>query len=90
MLNLNTTAAQVPQEVARLDATTQRQLNANAAVLVRGLRQDLDMTTGEFATYVGLTPTLISSIEDVQINVSYALVADIAHRAGKRLNIEYR
>ncbi len=36
MLNLNTTAAQVPQEVARLDATTQRQLNANAAVLVRG------------------------------------------------------
>lgn len=52
MLNLNTTAAQVPQEVARLDATTQRQLNANAAVLVRGLRQDLDMTTGEFATYV--------------------------------------
>ena len=46
MLNLNTTAAQVPQEVARLDATTQRQLNANAAVLVRGLRQDLEMTTG--------------------------------------------
>ncbi|WP_407567288.1 hypothetical protein [Limosilactobacillus fermentum] len=36
MLNLNTTAAQVPQEVARLDDTTQRQLNANAAVLVRG------------------------------------------------------
>ncbi len=89
MSDLNSTSVPVPQVVARLDATTQRQLNTNAAVLVRSLRQDLDMTEEEFATYIGLTPRLVSSIEGGEFNVSYALLADIGHRAGKQISLKY-
>ncbi|EEJ70955.1 helix-turn-helix domain-containing protein [Lactobacillus ultunensis] len=56
----------------------QQDLNLNAAVMVRDMRDDLGMTQKEFAKYVGKPQSTISRIESGSMNVTVGLLNEIA------------
>lgn len=65
----------------------QTDLNLNAAVMVRDMRDDLGMTQKEFAKYVGKPQSTISRIESGSMNVSMGLLNQIANAAHRQVKL---
>lgn len=65
----------------------QTDLNLNAAVIVRDMRDDLGMTQKEFAEYVGKPQSTISRIESESMNVSIGLLNEIANSAHRQIKL---
>lgn len=65
----------------------QASLNLDAAVLVRKMREDLDMTQKEFAKYVGKPQSTIGRIESGSMNVSIGLLNEIANGAHREVKL---
>lgn len=65
----------------------QTDLNLNAAVMIRDMRDDLGMTQKEFAKYVGKPQSTISRIESGSMNVSIGLLNDIANAAHRQIKL---
>lgn len=72
-------ATAVKQDSQRLDA----------AVAVRGLREQLDLSQRQFAELVGKPQSTIARIESGSMNASMKLLQDIALAAHRRLRIEF-
>lgn len=62
-------------------------LNLDAAVLVKDMREDLDMTQAEFAKYVGKPQSTIGRIEAGSMNVSIGLLNEIAVGAHRQVKL---
>lgn len=62
-------------------------LNLDAAVLVRDMREDLGMTQKEFAKYVGKPQSTIGRIEAGSMNVSIGLLNEIANHANRKIKL---
>ncbi|MGN1284311.1 MAG: multiprotein-bridging factor 1 family protein [Candidatus Limosilactobacillus intestinavium] len=65
----------------------QTSLNLDAAVLVREMREDLDMSQKEFAQYVGKPQSTIGRIESGSMNVSIGLLEEIANGAHREVKL---
>ena len=65
----------------------QTDLNLNASVIVRNMRDDLGMTQKEFAKYVGKPQSPISRIESGSMNVSMGLLNGIANAAHRQVKL---
>lgn len=65
----------------------QEDLNLNAAVMVREMREDLGMTQEEFAKYVGKPQSTISRIESGAMNVTVGLLNEIATAAHRQIKL---
>lgn len=65
----------------------QTDLNLNASVMVRDMRDDLGMTQKEFAKYVGKPQSTISRIESGSMNVSMGLLNEIANAAHRQVKL---
>lgn len=65
----------------------QERLNLDAAVLVRDMRDDLNMTQKEFAKYVGKPQSTIGRIEAGSMNVSMGLINEIATAAHREVRL---
>ena len=63
--------------------------NLDAAVAVRKLRNQKQLTQREFAELVGKPQSTIARIETGQMNVSVKLLSEIALAAGKKLSIQF-
>jgi len=63
--------------------------NLDAAVAVRKLRNQKQLTQREFAELVGKPQSTIARIETGQMNVSVKLLSEIALAAGKQLSIQF-
>lgn len=65
----------------------QEDFNLNAGVIVRKMRDDLNMTRKEFASYVGKSQATISRIESGSMNVSVGLLSEIANAAHRKIKL---
>ena len=65
----------------------QEDFNLNAGVIVRKMRDDLNMTQKEFASYVGKSQATISRIEAGSMNVSVGLLSEIANAAHRKIKL---
>ena len=65
----------------------QESLLLDAAVLVRDMRDDLNMTQKEFAKYVGKPQSTIGRIEAGSMNVSMGLINEIATAAHREVRL---
>ncbi|QYN53445.1 helix-turn-helix domain-containing protein [Lactobacillus panisapium] len=65
----------------------QEDFNLNAGVIVRKMRDDLNMTQKEFASYVGKSQATISRIESGSMNVSVGLLSEIANAAHRKIKL---
>lgn len=62
-------------------------LNLDAAVILRDMRDDLEMSQKEFANYVGKPQSTIARIESESMNVSVGLLSDIAEAAHRQIKL---
>lgn len=69
------------------DGYEQVNLNLDAAVLVRDMRDDLGMTQKEFAKYVSKPQSTIARIEAGSMNVSVGLLNEIANAAHREIKL---
>ncbi|OYR88170.1 helix-turn-helix domain-containing protein [Lactobacillus taiwanensis] len=62
-------------------------LNLDASILVREMREDLGMTQKEFAKFVGKPQSTIGRIEAGSMNVSIGLINEIANAAHREVKL---
>lgn len=62
-------------------------LNLDASILVREMREDLGMTQKEFAKFVGKPQSTIGRIEVGSMNVSIGLINEIANAAHREVKL---
>lgn len=66
----------------------QEDLNLDAAVIVRQMRDELGMSQQEFANYVHKPQSTIGRIESGSMNVTVGLLNEIAHAAHHKIRLE--
>lgn len=71
-------------------AYTSDEIKQKIASDVKKLREELKMTRTDFAKHVGLHRSTISKIESCDMNVSAAVLNDIASKCGYVLKIEMK
>lgn len=62
-------------------------LNLDASILVREMREDLGMTQKEFAKFVSKPQSTIGRIEAGSMNVSIGLINEIANAAHREVKL---
>lgn len=69
---------------------TSEEIKQKIASDVKKLREELNMSITDFAKHVGLHRSTISKIESCDMNVSAAVLNDIAVKCGYSLQIELK
>ncbi|MGP4116974.1 helix-turn-helix domain-containing protein [Levilactobacillus zymae] len=70
-------------------AVKQEDLNLDAAVAVRQLRDSLQLSQRAFAQQIGKPQSTVARIESGSMTISTKLLAEIASATGQRLQIQF-